>query len=418
MKIFDLDLWQEIVDTLKRHKLRTALTAFGVFWGIFMLVTLMGAGNGLKNGVALNWGNQLKGLNVWTGRPTTIPYKGLDTGRSIKLRHSDLEFLRKKFPEIRYASPYISSGNVYVTRDGLGDSYNISGNIPEHALIQGFELLEGRFINHLDSKERRKVVMIGNKVRDTLFPDGEAVIGKQILARGVQFTVIGVIQPSAKNEWQQRDASKVFTPYSTLKRLLNIGDHIYSLAIVPNDGIDANVLENKVKRALLERNHVHPDDWNVIGSFNSQALVEKTNAMFLGIKAFSWFVAIGTIIAGAIGVGNIMLISVKERTKEIGLRKAIGATPFSIVSMIIQEALVITFIAGYAGLVVGVILLESITSVMMATGSNSTSFSQPEVDFATAIAALFVLLFASLFAAWLPALKAAKIEAAVALQDQ
>ncbi|WNO09784.1 ABC transporter permease [Teredinibacter sp. KSP-S5-2] len=418
MQVFDLDLWQEIVDTLKRHKLRTALTAFGVFWGIFMLVTLMGAGKGLKNGAVSNWGNQLNTITFWKGRATTIPYMGLDTGRDIMLKHSDVEFLVKKIPEIKYVAPYIGADNIYVSYKGRADSYSISGYPPIISKIQGFELLQGRFLNALDEKEKRKVGIIGRKVRDTLFPNGEDPIGKAITYRGMQLTVVGVFQPSAKNEWQQRDSSKIFAPYATLKQALNIADRIYSLTVVPVEGVHASVLEKKIKKALLEKNRVHPDDWNTIGSYNSQKDLDQVNALFGGIQAFSWVVAIGTIIAGAVGVGNIMLIAVKERTKEIGLRKAIGATPMSIVSMIVQESLLITFISGYFGLFLGVILVETIANVMMAQGSNSTTFANPEIDFVTALTALGVLLLAGMFAAWLPAQKAAKIDPAIALQDQ
>ncbi len=418
MQLFDLDLWQEIVDTLRRHKLRTALTAFGVFWGIFMLVTLMGAGQGLKNGAESNFGGSLNVIYFWKGGATTIPYKGLDTGRDILLRHSDVEYLRSKLSNIKYLSPYLGFDNEYATYKNRGDSYTISGNPHFISDIYGFELEQGRFLNELDSNNYRKVAIIGFKVKNTLFPYGENPIGKSIKVRGMQFTVVGVFSPSAKSDWAQRDASKIFIPYTTIKSISNVGDRIYSLAIVFEDEIDANVMEQKIKNLLLKRNLVHPDDQGVLGSFNKQKEYNKIHALFSGIMTFSWIVAIGTIMAGAIGVGNIMLISVKERTKEIGLRKAIGATPASIITMIVQESLAITFFSGYIGLVVGVLMIEGLASILAAQGGNNQMFANPEIDFFTAISAIVVLLLAGLVAALLPAAKAAKVDPAIALQDQ
>lgn len=416
--MFDLDLWQEIFDTIRRHKLRTALTAFGVFWGIFMLVTLMGAGNGLRNGANSNFGGSLSTIFLWKGAATTIPYKGLDTGRDISLRHSDVEYLKTKLDSVKYYSPYLGFDNQYTTYKNRGDSFSVSGNPSHVSDIYGLELIQGRLLNELDSQEERKVAMIGLKVRNTLFPNGENPIGQSVKFRGIQFTVVGVFGSSAKSDWATSDESKLFIPYTTTKSISNVGDRIYSLAIVPKEGVDATELEKEIKKLIMKRNHVHPDDISVLGSFNSQKEKDKIDALFTGIIAFSWLVAIGTILAGAIGVGNIMLISVKERTKEIGLRKAIGATPASIITMIVQESLVITFFSGYLGLVLGVLAIEGLSSILETQASNSTMFTNPEIDFSTAIAAIIVLLIAGFLAALLPAAKASKVDPAIALQDQ
>lgn len=418
--MIDWDKWQEIYLTLKKHKLRTALTAFGVFWGIFMLVVLLGAGNGLKNGVVRMFGGQANTVYMWSGTPTQIPYAGMQKGRRLTLKDEDLIAITQGCPELDVLTGNNDVGRwdgaQYVVRGAKFGAFATKGIQPENARLKAYTMELGRFINAADMSDKRKVAIIGTRVQETLFDPGENPIGQSIEIRGIYFLVVGVFSGAKTGDNAQEDAETVLIPNSTLRYTFNQLGWIGHIELAPKPGFDAVALEAKVKRILMERNKIHPDDSGVVGSFNVQKEFDKFMALFSGITTFSWAVAIGTLIAGAIGVGNIMLIVVKERTKEIGVRKAIGATSASIVAMVIQEALVITLFAGYWGLVVGVFLLESIAAML--GGGNGGVFANPEISLSTAFLAMAILVVAALLAALLPASKAASVNPIVALQDE
>ncbi len=414
MHILDRDIWQEIFDSVRRHKLRAVLTAFGVFWGIFMLVNLLAVGNGLENGANASMGSLQNAIYLWSGRPTSIPHKGLTKGRYIRMNDDDIAAIQR-LSEVDIVAPSNGMGDQYVSHGVMGDTFRISGNWPEFFKAKDYRLLEGRFVNKLDLKENRKNIVIGETVREILFGKEASALGKQVKMLGVQFQVVGVVRPSALNNWAQNDLRRVFLPHSTIRKIFNQRDTVHSMMVTPVPGVDANRLEEKVIALLQSRHRIHPDDVGVIGSWNSQDSYDKVQGLFAGMSAFSWFVAIGTIIAGVVGVGNIMLISVKERTKEIGIRKAIGATPVSIVSAILQESLIITFFAGYLGLVAGVLMVELVSAI--APAENRT-FMNPEISFSTAMWAIVVLLVAGALASVLPAKKAAGVNPVIALQDE
>lgn len=416
-QLFDTDVWREILEVLKRHKLRTALTAFGVFWGIFMLVVLMGAGNGLKNGAESNFTAAKNSVFIWSGRPTSIPYKGLSRGRYVRLNDSDMEALYQRIPEIKHISPSNGMGSRPVHFEEKSETYELSGIQPIEIKAQGFRLLAGRFLNELDIEDKRKVVVIGSQVREVLFGSTDP-IGKTVRISGVRFLVVGVVAPASLSDWAQRDTRRVYFPNTTLRSTFNQRDVIHRMLIAPNSGINTGWLETQIQTVLKERHKIHPNDHGVIGSYNAQKDYQRVQSLFSGIRLFSWFVAIGTIIAGVVGVGNIMLISVKERTKEIGIRKALGATPRAIVSTILQESIVLTFISGYLGLVAGVLVVEGISRALPPSTSGSNFFSNPEIDFNTALTAIIVLLIAGAIASLMPARRAANVNPVVALQDE
>jgi len=418
--MIDWDKWQEIYLTLKKHKLRTTLTAFGVFWGIFMLVVLLGAGNGLKNGVVGMFGGQANTVYMWSGAPTQIPYAGMQKGRKLALKDEDLVAIRQGCPELDVLTGNNDLGRwdgaQYVVRGTKFGAFPTKGIQPANQQLKAYSMQQGRFINAADIEDKRKVAVIGTRVQETLFDAGENPIGQSIEIRGIYFLVVGVFNGPKSGDNAQEDAETVLIPNSTLRYTFNQLGWIGHIELTPKPGFDAVALEEKVKKIIMERNKVHPDDVGVIGSFNVQKEFNKFMALFAGITAFSWAVAIGTLIAGAIGVGNIMLIVVKERTKEIGVRKAIGATNASIIAMVIQEALVITLFAGYWGLVVGVFLLESIGRLL--GGGNGGVFANPEINLSTAFLAMAILVVAAILAALLPASKAASVNPIVALQDE
>lgn len=420
--IIDTEKWQEIFTTLGKHKLRTSLTAFGVFWGIFMLTVLLGAGKGLENGVFEEFKEIPNGVFIWAQGPTQIPYQGLAIGRQIRLEVEDEEAIKKNIPSVGEIYGQNSVGiwggsPAYTTYKSNNGSFSIQGTHAGMAGMYQQKTILGRYINELDAKERRKVAIIGTRVKDILFASTEEPIGKDIIIAGISFQVVGVYKSSSTNP-NSSEEEKIYVPNDTLRYAFNQVSWVGSFALIPKPGIHASIVEREVKKFLLERKKVAPNDSGVLGSFNIQDEFDKIHGLFTGISVFSWIVAIGTIMAGAIGVGNIMLIVVKERTREIGLRKSLGATPSSIISMIVQESILITAVAGYVGLVVGVLLLAGINQILIATGGNTGMFRNPSVDFNTAIVALLVLIFSGVLASILPATKAASVSPIIALQDE
>jgi putative ABC transport system permease protein len=420
--MIDVDKWREIFSTLRRHKLRTTLTAFGVFWGIFMLTVLLGAGKGFENGVFDGFPRVPNFIYIWNGGKTQIPWQGMPIGRDILFVPADVDAIMANVPSVGLVKGQNSVGlwggsAPYTVHKSKNGSFSVQGGFQGVEDIQSMKILEGRSINALDERERRKVALIGDRVRDQLFVKGEPVLGSDITVNGISFQVIGVYQ-SLQNGNQQQESERIYLPNDTLRYAFNQTGWIGSFMILPKAGINASTAEADVKSYLSQIKKVSPDDKGVFGSFNLQEEYDKVQSLLSGIHAFSWIVAIGTIFAGAIGVGNIMLIVVRERTREIGLRKALGATPASIVTMIIQESLFLTAVAGYSGLVVGAALIEGIARLLAASSEKANFFARPEVEFSTALFALAVLITCGLLASLLPAAKAAAVNPILALQDE
>lgn len=419
---FDIEKWQEIFRTLGQHKLRTALTAFGVFWGIFMLTVLLGAGKGLENGVNEGFPRISNVIFIWPQGATQLPYQGMPVGRRITLEPGDVDAIAKNVSSVSMIKGQNSVGvwggsapyTVYKSKNG---AFSVQGGFAGTEDISGLRIIEGRSINAFDEQQRRKVALIGQRVKDQLFVAGERALGSDITINGISFTVIGVFE-SLQQGNEQQEEERIYLPNDTLRYAFNQVGWVGSFVVVPKPGLHARVAEEDVKEYLAQRKKVSPADRGVFGSFNLQNEYDKVQGLFFGINIFSWIVAVGTIFAGAVGVGNIMLIVVKERTREIGLRKALGATPASIVAMIMHESLFITAVAGYSGLVVGALSLEAVAKVLEASGGKTGFFSRPEVDFQTAIVALAVLVAAGVLASLLPAAKAAAVNPIMALQDE
>jgi putative ABC transport system permease protein len=420
--MIDIEKWREILGTLSRHKLRTALTAFGVFWGIFMLTVLLGAGKGLENGVNEGFPRVTNTVYIWSQGPTQVPYQGMPIGRQVTLRPGDVEAIERNVASVGFVKGQNSVGiwggsAPYVVRKSKNGAFSIQGGFAHIENFNSLRIEQGRSFNELDEPQRRKVALIGKRVRDQLFAADENPLGQDLTINGITFQVIGVFV-SLQNGNQQQEEQRIYLPNTTLRYSFNQTGTVGSFVIVPKDGIRSSQAETDVKNYLAQLNKVSPDDRGVFGSFNLQNEHDKVQGLFTGIKFFSWLVAVGTIFAGAVGVGNIMLIVVKERTREIGLRKALGATPASIVAMIVQESLFITVVAGYSGLVMGALLIEFIATALEAAGGRAGFFGTPEVEFRTAIVALGVLVVSGLLASLMPAAKAAAVNPIVALQDE
>ena len=420
--IFDVEKWQEIFKTLSQHKLRTALTAFGVFWGIFMLTVLLGAGKGLENGAIESFPRISNSIFIWSQGSTQVPYQGMPVGRQILLAAGDVEAIAKNVSSVGMIKGQNSVGvwggsAPYTVRGSRNGAFSVQGGFEGIEDIAALRIVEGRSINALDEQQRRKVAVIGRRVKDQLFDPDESAVGSNITINGISFTVTGVYQSQQRGNEQQEE-ERIYLPNDTLRYAFNQVGWVGNFVVVPKPGVHARVAEQDVKKYLAQRKKVSPEDRGVFGSFNLQEQFDRVQSLFVGMELFSWVVAVGTIFAGAVGVGNIMLIVVKERSREIGLRKALGATPASIVGMIMQESLFITAVAGYAGLVVGALSLEGVAALLEARGGNSQFMGRPEVDFKTAITALAVLVAAGVLASLLPAAKAAAVNPIVALQDE
>ncbi|MCB2220372.1 MAG: ABC transporter permease [Bacteroidetes bacterium] len=422
--MFDRDRWQEIFHTLKKNKLRTFMTAFGVFWGIFMLIIMLGSGAGLENGVSSGMGNfATNSVFVWTQR-TTMPYKGFPRGRSFFFRNDDIEALRNNIPEIKYLAPKIqgwSSGdgtNNTMRKDKTG-AFSIMGEYPDWNKIDPMNIVEGRFLNELDIEQKRKVAVIGTRVRDVLFEPDENPVGEYIKIQGIYFQVVGVFVPLNTNiSFGGEKEQSIYIPLTTLQRTYNYGDIVGWFSITSRDDVPASVVEEKVLSFMAARHTVHPDDKEAFGHFNLEEEFNQMKGLFNGIAGLIWIVGIGTLIAGVIGISNIMLVIVKERTKEIGIQRALGASPLQIMSQIITESVFLTSIAGYFGLVAGVGFVELINYLLIKFGTDNEMFQRPEVDFQVAILSLLILILSGAVAGLIPARRAIRIKPIDALRDE
>lgn len=406
--MFDFDKWQEIFSSIRRHKLRTALTALGVFWGIFMLVILLGAGKGLQNGVEFQFSDDATNSIIIRRGTTSMPYDGLPKGRDILFNNADFDYLAKEYKEIDHLTGrFYFSGDQTVSYNQKKLSFPVRSVHPDHQYLENSIMTQGRYINHTDIKEFRKTAVIGKVVKKDLFGDAEA-IGKEINVGGIIYKVVGVYEDTG-NEDEMRI---IYLPISTAQKVYSGRDDIHHLMFTAGDlPIDKmKELEERVRVDFAARKQYDPKDTRAVFIFNLAAEYQQFQQLFAAIQTFVWFVGIGTLLAGVIGVSNIMLIVVRDRTKEIGIRKALGATPYSIVSMIIQEAIFITAFAGYLGLLAA-------TGVIALIGSmESEYFRNPQVNFGVAAIATLVLVVCGALAGLMPAVQAARINPVIAMK--
>lgn len=419
--MFDLDRWQEIYSSLKKNKLRTFFTAFGVFWGIFMLVIMLGSGTGLRNGVTSDFGDFATNSVFMWSQSTSIPYKGLPRGRNFNFRNDDIEALRREVPEIDILAPRTQGGGFRggnnVIRGIKTGAFAVMGDYPEWNLIDPVTIEKGRFINQADLIDKRKVAVIGSKVYEVLFNPGEEAIGQYIQIQGVYFQVVGVFNPGNTGvNFGGEKAQSIFIPLTTFQRVFNWGDIIGWFAFTSKPGIDASEVEEKAAAVLKRRHTVAPEDTQGIGSFNMEKQYRQMTGLFDGINGLIWIVGIGTLLAGVIGISNIMLVIVKERTKEIGIQRAIGARPWNIIAQIITESVFLTTFAGYVGLVIGVGILEGVNYALTASNAESNMFKNPNIDFNMAVTALVILVISGAIAGLIPARKAVSIKPIDALR--
>ena len=410
--MFNLDTWQEIFATMRRNKLRTGLTAFGVFWGIFMLVLLLGAGKGMQNGIMKEFGaGAQNSLYVWGGK-TSLPWQGLKPGRDIIFTNDDLQALRQQVAGVDLVGPRNQlTGEYTIVRGTQNGSYRVFGTEPDFLRINGEVLRKGRMLNLRDLTERRKVIVLGERVRKVLFQDEDA-LGQYVQLKGVFFKVVGIF---TNTQNQGRAEERAYIPFSTFQITFNQYNKVQTMALSSTAGVSVAQVEGQVRRLIARRHQFDPADKQAIGLENNEEEVARFNGLFNGIRLFVLVIGVLTLLAGVVGVSNIMLIIVQERTREIGVRKALGATPGSIVSMVVQESVVITGLSGYLGLLAGVALLDFIRYLLDKSGGTTSYFDHPEVDVAVAVGATVLLIVAGAVAGLIPALKAANVRPIEAL---
>ena len=415
--MFDLDRWQEIWITITHNKSRSVLTAFGVFWGMLMLVLMVGAGNALEKGMT----SQIEGFATnscfFATERTTLPYKGFRKGRRWDMTNSDLPVIREKVKELQYISPVLFAGgnDKNVVRGEKNGSYLVKGCYPEYDLIEKSKMLYGRYVNDIDIAEKRKVCVIGERIYEVLFQKGEDPTGKQIRVNGIYFQVIGVARSTSGVSIGGQTAETVVLPFSTMQQAFNQGNIIHFLAATASDGVPVKVVQDKILEILKQQHQIAPDDKEAVFTMNIEEQFKMFNYLGIGIAALIWIVGLGTLFAGAIGVSNIMLVTVRERTREIGIRRALGATPRDIIGQILSESIVLTLLAGLTGIVVGVGLLRA-TGIVLSQGDQF--FKDPQISFGMAVGSLFILLVIGTFAGYLPARRAMMIKPVEAIAEE
>jgi len=415
--MIDIDKWQEIFFTIRKNKLRTFLTAFSVAWGIFILMILLGVGTGLQRGVEYDFRNDAIN-SIWI-RPgqTSKPFKGLQPGRRLSLQTEDFTLIKDKVKGIEYvAGKFNCWGNFTVRYKDKYSSFNVYGVNPEMMHLENQNPIMGRYINEIDIANRRKVAVIGTKVLEGLFEKNENPIGKWIDVRGIQYMIVGVYE----DKGDAGEKMNIFIPITTAQLAYNAKNRVHSISYTVGDASvdESKVMAEQTRKMLSDKYKFDPDDHRAMFIWNNVENFQKFKNLFSGIKIFLWFIGFFTIIAGIVGVSNIMYIVIKDRTKEIGVRKAIGATPMSIVGLFLQESILITVVAGYIGLVTGVGVIEAIKWGLVEFNVDAPYFRDPEINLFTAVLATLLLVISGVIAGYFPARKAAKVNPIIALKDE
>ena len=412
--MFDLDRWEEIWQTISRNRKRSIMTAFGVFWGIFMLTIMLGAGLGLKNALFSQLGDMsVNSCFFWGGR-TSIPYKGLPSGRYWQFENEDLAAIKKQVPNVRSVGSVIWGSEYKFSRNDKKGDYSLVGYNPDFQQISPQPIRFGRFFNEIDMEQQRKVCILTEQVWLDLFPGGEDPVGSTIRMNNMYLTVIGMIKVPDRGFRFHGDKS-VLMPVSTMQQMYNMGHKLHSVAVAANDDADIKEVETNIKQLVFARHTISPDDTKAVYSQNLGEQVNKFNSLFGGIGTLTWIVGIGTLLAGLVGVSNIMLVIVRERTQEIGVRRALGARPRIIISQIMSESFVLTFVAGIFGLALAVALLSGAESVLTASAGRPI---RPQISFGTGMLSMTVLILGSLLAGILSASRALRIKPVDAIREE
>lgn len=411
----DFDSFSEILNVLTRNKSRTFLTGFGVFWGVFMLVGLVGGGDGLKEILNNNLAGFATNSAVVWAQPTTKPYHGFRKGRQWILNYDDIKRLRAHVPELDVITPTISRWGANATHDDRSASGIIKGVLPEMQKVSEPKMMYGRYINQMDISQGRKVCVIGKQVYKSLFPKGGDPCGDVIRIDSVYFSVVGVNYSDGNMNVNGNDQQAVFLPLSLVQQIYNRGHSVDIICVTGKPGVVMSDITDKIRHVIAKAHDVAPDDEKGVMVFNTEMMFSMVDNMFRGINMLIWLVGIGTLLAGAIGVSNIMMVTVRERTVEIGIRRAIGATPRNILSQIIQESILLTSIAGMSGILFVVFVLQGLE---MANTTDGVAAAHFQISFWTAIGAVVLLSVLGVLAGLAPALRAMSIKPVDAMRDE
>jgi len=411
--LFDTETWQEIYGSIRKNKLRTGITIIGVLWGIFLLIVLLGATRGLENSFKNAFGNlATNSVFVWT-QSTDTPFKGFQKGRSFRLTMNDIDVLKSEYAsEIKFLAPRNQTMNLIV-RDFKSGSFKVSGDYPILDQIQKKSLTFGRFLNQNDILSMSKVAVISEEMVKQLFDKGEMPIGQYIKINNINYKVVGVYEPSNTVNF---DRDTAYIPFTTFKKVYNSSDKIDWMMITAHNGVNIEQLEKDLLLTLKNLHKVHPEDKRAFGCINLGKEIGRLTGFLTGMQFLTWFVGIATLIAGVFAIGNILLITVKERTKEIGIRRAIGATPKSIRQQIILESVFLTATAGMLGIIFG-----AFTLYIMDSGFGQgpdAALINPTVNIPIILISCTILIFLGTLIGLIPAHMATIIKPIEALREE
>lgn len=406
---------REILDTISRNKSRSILTGFGIFWGIFMLVSLIGGTHGLRELLESNFSNFATNSAMIWAKPTTKTYKGFQKGRTWWMNMDDVLRVKNNIAELDVVTPVLFGGSKLTVYGENNFSANVNGVTQDYQKVCTPEVRYGRHINAIDIVQNRKVCVIGKQVYDNLFPDGGDPLGKSIRIDSTYYSVVGVDVNPGNFAIGGRPDESILVPISVMQRVYNYGNVVHQIALTAKDGIKIGLLTDHIRQTIARHHYIHPEDEQAVSMFNTEVLFGILDSLFRGVTFLSWLVGIGTLLAGAIGVSNIMMVTVKERTVEIGIRRAIGATPRMVLTQIICESIVLTAVAGMMGILLAVSVLQMAELASTTDGVASAHF---QVDFWTAILATLLLSLMGALAGMAPALRAMAIKPVDAMRDE
>lgn len=418
--MFNRDRWKEILEVLSSNVFRTLATSFGVGWGIFILIILLAAGKGLENGIRADFGDIATNTMFMWSRKTTISYKGLPKGRRFSFKLEDVQAIKDNIPNLRFISPRNQlggfGGSNNVVRGLKTGAFNVYGDYPEIIRQEPMTITSGRFVNHNDIQDKRKVAVIGVGVRNELYDLGETVLGTYIKIQGVNFMVVGTYQK--KDDGGGEEGQKeIYVPFTAFSQAFNMGNDVGWMAITALDGSSISNLKEKIVNVVKEKRKIHPDDKRAVGYFDLYEQYNRVESLFGALRWVAYFVGVLVLLSGIIGVSNIMLIVIKERTKEIGIRRALGEPPWSIKKQILMESIFLTIISGMIGIVFGAAFIYGVNAVLDSVGPVDM-FVNPSVSLGVVVSALVILIFSGLLAGFIPAQSAIKIRPIEALRTE
>ena len=411
--LFDSDTWQEIYGSIRKNKIRTVITIIGVLWGIFLLVVLLGAARGIENNFNKLFGNfATNSVFVWT-QSTDTPFKGFQKGRRFRLTQNDVNILKSEYSDqIRLLVPRYQTSNLII-KDFKSGNFQVSGDYPELDQVQKKDLIYGRFLNDNDILSYAKVCVISEDMYKQLFEKGVYPVGEYIKINSINYKVIGVYKRSNGINF---DGDAAYIPFSTFQKVYNRGDKIDWMMITAYEGVDIKQMESDVLLSLKSLHKVHPDDKRAFGSVNLAVEIGKVTGFLTGMQFLTWFVGIATLIAGVFAIGNILLITVKERTKEIGIRRALGATPLSVRRQIVMESVFLTTVAGMLGIVFGALVLFGLDK-LVGSGEDAVLIN-PTVNIPIILIAFITLAVLGTLIGLIPAYMATTVKPIEALREE